>query len=63
MRKKHTLAEARAAQQAKEQVRTWKNLEQELQDLARHLDALREDDGGTGHVRLRLWDRDQGRGL
>jgi hypothetical protein len=56
-------AGARDAPQAKEQARAGQSLEQELQDLARQLDALREDEGGTGHVRLRLWDRDQGRGL
>jgi hypothetical protein len=57
------LAAATHKSHAKEQARAWQSLEQEFQDLARQLETLREPGGGTGHVRLRLWDRDQGRGL
>ncbi len=59
----HALAAARREPHAQEQVRGGQSLEQDLRALARQLEALRADDGGTGHVRLRLWDRDQGRGL
>jgi len=57
------LAGARAIQQAREQARAGQSLEQAFQDLVRQLETLRTDDGSTGHLRLRLWDRDQGRGL
>ena len=48
-----------------EQARTWTSLEEDLQALARQLDDLSSEEGGQGHVRIRLWDRerDQGWGL
>jgi hypothetical protein len=46
-----------------EQTQRWQSLEDSLQDLARHLDALSEEDGSSGHVRIRLWEREQGIGL
>jgi MobA/MobL family protein len=45
------------------QAPAWTSLEHDLQALARQLDALREEEGGTGRVRVRLWDREQGLGL
>ena len=45
------------------QVQAWPRLEDSLQDLARHLDALSAERGGSGPVRLRLWEREQGLGL
>jgi len=47
------------------QARTWTSLEEGLQALARQLDDLSSEEGGQGHVRIRLWDRerDQGWGL
>jgi hypothetical protein len=45
------------------QARTWTSLEEDLQALARQLDALSEERGGSGHVRIRLWEREQGLGL
>jgi hypothetical protein len=45
------------------QAPAWTSLEHDLQALARQLDALREEEGGTGRVRVRLWDRAQGLGL
>ena len=45
------------------QVQAWQSLDDSLQDLARQLDALSEERGGSGHVRIRLWEREQGLGL
>jgi MobA/MobL family len=45
------------------QAQAWPNLEQDMEALARQLDALHEEEGGTGGVRVRLWDRAQGLGL
>ena len=45
------------------QAQAWQHLDDSLQDLARHLDALSEERGGSGHVRIRLWEREQGLGL
>jgi hypothetical protein len=45
------------------QAQAWQRLDDSLQDLARHLDALSEERGGSGHVRIRLWEREQGLGL
>jgi hypothetical protein len=45
------------------QVQAWQRLDDSLQDLARQLDALSEERGGSGHVRIRLWEREQGLGL
>jgi hypothetical protein len=47
------------------QARTWTSLEEDLQALARQLDALSAEEGGTGRVRVQLWDRarDAGMGL
>jgi hypothetical protein len=45
------------------QVQAWQSLNDSLQDLARQLDALSEERGGSGHVRIRLWEREQGLGL
>jgi hypothetical protein len=41
----------------------WQRLDDSLQDLARHLDALSEERGGSGHVRIRLWEREREQGL
>jgi hypothetical protein len=41
----------------------WQRLDDSLQDLARQLDALSEERGGSGHVRIRLWEREQGLGF
>ena len=41
----------------------WHSLEADVQALARQLDALSETDGSPGHLRVRLWERDLGRGL
>jgi hypothetical protein len=45
------------------QARTWTSLEEDLQALARHLDDLSSEEGRQGHVRIRLWEREQGLGL
>jgi hypothetical protein len=45
------------------QAQAWQRLDDSLQDLARQLDALSEERGGSGHVRIRLWEREQGQGL
>jgi hypothetical protein len=45
------------------QAQAWQRLDDSLQDLARQLDALSEERGGSGHVRIRLWEREQGLGL
>ena len=45
------------------QAQAWQSLEDSLQDLARQLDDLSEERGGSGHVRIRLWEREQGLGL
>jgi hypothetical protein len=50
-------------QRLRAQVQAWPRLEDALQDLARHLDALSAERGGSGPVRLRLWEREQGLGL
>jgi hypothetical protein len=50
-------------QQARERAHAWQSVEQELQTLAQQLDALHEREGGTGAVRIRLWDREHGQGL
>ena len=39
------------------QAQAWPNLAQDMEALARQLDALREEEGGTGRVRVQLWDR------
>ena len=44
------------------QARTWTSLEEDLQALARQLDDLSSEEGGHGHVRIRLWEREQGLG-
>ena len=45
------------------QVQAWQRLDDSLTDLARHLDALSEERGGSGHVRLQLWEREREQGL
>ena len=45
------------------QAQAWQSLEDSLQALARQLDDLSEERGGRGHVRIRLWEREQGLGL
>jgi hypothetical protein len=45
------------------QARTWTRLEEDLQALARHLDDLSSEEGGQGHVRIRLWERERELGL
>src|SRR5262249_46128007 len=45
------------------QAQTWQRLDDSLQDLARQLDALSEERGGSGHVRIRLWERERELGL
>jgi hypothetical protein len=57
------LSEERAQEQAREQARAWRSLEQDLRALAVQLDALSEESGGRGTVRIRLWEREQGLGL
>ena len=37
----------------------WPNLAQDMEALARQLDALREEEGGTGRVRVQLWERER----
>ncbi len=41
------------------QAQAWPNLAQDMEALARQLDALREEEGGTGRVRVQLWDRER----
>jgi hypothetical protein len=57
------LAMALSEEQAQEQARAWRSLEQDLRALAVQLDALSEESGGRGTVRIRLWEREQGLGL
>jgi MobA/MobL family len=45
------------------QAQAWPNLAQDLEALARQLDALDEEEGGTGRVRVQLWDRERGSGM
>jgi hypothetical protein len=45
------------------QAQAWPNLAQDLAALARQLDALDEAEGGTGRVRVRLWDRERDSGM
>jgi hypothetical protein len=45
------------------QVQAWPHLEQDLEALARQLDALGEEEGSTGRGRVRLWDREREQGL
>jgi MobA/MobL family len=45
------------------QARTWTRLEEDLQALARQLDDLSSEEGGHGHVRIRLWEREREQGL
>ena len=45
------------------QAQAWPNLEQDLAALARQLDALDEEEGGTGRVRVQLWDRERDSGM
>ena len=49
-------------QAVKEQARAWRSLEHDLLALAAQLDALSEESGGRGTVRIRLWEREQGLG-
>jgi hypothetical protein len=44
------------------QIQPWQNLDDALQDLARQLDALGEERERSGHVRIRLWDRERDQG-
>jgi hypothetical protein len=44
------------------QAQAWPNLAQGLEALARHLDAL-DEEGGTGRVRVQLWDRERDAGM
>ena len=39
------------------------NLTMPLQALARQLDDLSSEEGGHGHVRIRLWEREREQGL
>jgi len=57
------LAAAVQRQRLLAQAQAWQRLDDSLQDLARQLDALSEERGGSGHVRIRLWEREQGLGL
>jgi len=45
------------------QAQTWPNLEQDMEALARQLDALDEEEGGTGRVRVQLWERERDSGM
>jgi len=45
------------------QARTWTSLEEDLQALARQLDDLSSEEGGQGHMRIRLWEREREQGL
>jgi arylsulfatase A-like enzyme len=45
------------------QAQAWPNLAQDLEALARQLDALSSKAGGQGHVRIRLWEREREQGL
>jgi hypothetical protein len=44
------------------QAQAWPNLAQDLEALARHLDEL-DEEGGTGRVRVQLWDRERDSGM
>jgi hypothetical protein len=41
------------------QAQAWPNLAQDMAALARQLDALDEEEGGTGRVRVQLWERER----
>jgi hypothetical protein len=41
------------------QAQAWPNLEQDMEALARQLDELSEEEGGTGRVRVQLWERER----
>jgi hypothetical protein len=41
----------------------WQSLDASLEALARQLDVLSGQDGARGHMRIRLWEREQGMGL
>lgn len=45
------------------QAQNWHSLDAALEDLARQLDALSGQDGASGYVRIRLWEREQGMGI
>jgi hypothetical protein len=45
------------------QAQAWPNLAQDMEALARQLDALDEEEGGTGRVRVQLWDRERDSGM
>jgi hypothetical protein len=45
------------------QAQAWPNLAQDLEALARQLDALDEEEGGTGRVRVQLWERERDSGM
>jgi hypothetical protein len=45
------------------QAQAWPNLAQDLEALARQLDALSEEEGGPGRVRVQLWDRERDSGM
>jgi hypothetical protein len=45
------------------QAQAWQGLDDSLEDLAQHLDVLSEERGGSGHVRIRLWEREREQGL
>jgi MobA/MobL family protein len=45
------------------QAPAWPNLAQDLEALARQLDELSEEEGGTGRVRVQLWDRERDSGM
>jgi len=45
------------------QAQAWPNLAQDMEALARQLDALSSAAGGQGHVRIRLWERERELGL
>jgi len=57
------LAAQVSAQRMQEQSRAWSSLEQDLHALVQQLDALSETEGSTGHVRIRLHDREREQGL
>jgi hypothetical protein len=45
------------------QAQAWPNLEQDMEALARQLDELYEEEGGTGRVRVQLWERERDSGM
>jgi hypothetical protein len=45
------------------QAQAWPNLAQDMEALARQLDALDEEEGGTGRVRVQLWERERDSGM